>query len=167
MNWIKDIKRIIQFPFYCPTLWPSYDEVFGTDFSGKELIGSARFSTWTVSPDSIYCRHASESGVWLWAPTSHTSTSTWWQNVLLIRCSLAGNLCFLKQSCDSCLSRYTQGGKNSAAAETGSALSLPSLSFNICQVSELCCILQYPGAAKERNNWKSAQVKEETSTQVL
>lgn len=44
MDWIKDINRIIQFPFYCP-LWALYDEVFGTDFSGKELIGSARFST--------------------------------------------------------------------------------------------------------------------------
>lgn len=73
------------------------------------------------------------SGVWLSASTSHTFTSTWEQNVLLTCCSLAGNLCFLKQGGDSCLSRYTLWGKKDAAAKTGPALSLPSLSFHIYQ----------------------------------
>ena len=65
MDWIKDMKRIIQFPFYWPILWASYDEVFGTDFSGKDLIGSARFSTGIGSPDSIYHIDLHLSGVWL------------------------------------------------------------------------------------------------------
>lgn len=54
MGWLKDMKRIMPFPFYWPILLASYGEVFGTDFSGKDLIGLARVSTGIGCPDGIY-----------------------------------------------------------------------------------------------------------------